>query len=1014
MRVVHDLIINVTDNTSSQIITIPQGDYQGHLIKIKLRDSKHEFLTLPKDSMLTATFVNKDHKAKSIGLVAIDNFVRGYLSVYLGSELVENFGRYVVDLVVSTKDSTSIVKANFVVVVTESKYNKMIGLTYSNYLIALTGESLYNSVLKSEIGPCMVIVTEDFKGTDPEVEYKKGKIYKVISKEVDGKVVTYTEDVTQDFIVKGEVRDEDIATDADIQQYKIKGLVEDLESLRDKDDHLQSQVDTIIESYQEKLITRTLLENTVTETFDAPNAEQVLILQDENKTGSIKFDKDNDEVTITSNDSLHLDANKISQNQSKVISDKNIALGDNNTAGCKVFKIVNLIKDPLTITLDSIANIEIGDDVSIVADYNANFVGTVKEIQGTSLIIDGSLYYGFPDFDPSKQNYLWLPNKPDVGNVELGSGIFVVGRSNKGNQSNSFTAGYNNVNDGKFGAVFGSGNKGGYCDFVTGKNNKAGKAQTSLVTGQNNTVTNVGNNLLLAGSNNTVDVGNNMLIAGSNNTVDTGNGGIIAGQNNINKSEQNASLLGSGLQNDTYSYDQTIVGKFNVPKNGSLFIVGNGTDDSNRNNALVVEEDGSAKLSKQGTSEDSITRKDYVDTELKTLSDKKVSRFVSTDNILRGYASLNGQDIVFRVDDQVISGAVVKRQGTQIHVDTTPIENTHATSKIYVDTADKKLAEQIASITAVQIRNKSEVINSTEDNVQTVATNYIVTNYGRQPQNFDGLIITVTDKNNDKILYIYSEVSKLWINSGINDIDLSNYYTKDDLASLSYMSVSGTVDTLPTSTSGYKNGDVILVTGANDQNKGKRYVCYNNKWYNGLPDPSVEWRRIFDYEIAGKSSQNVGFVWTPDVIYSKLRLNMRCIVNPTTTEDIYVEVITPASADTDKFTSYRRLLMHGQLGRNRNIIVTIDLEDLAQSKLQTLDRTTQCIIKESGGYHGDADFKNEAPQLLTTDYKIKVYWKNPISELIQTSLIGTLTPDVSKTLEKATGRDTMTGWEPWH
>lgn len=95
--------------------------------------------------------------------------------------------------------------------------------------------------------------------------------------------------------------------------------------------------------------------------------------------------------------------------------------------------------------------------------------------------------------------------------------------------------------------------------------------------------------------------------------------------------------------------------------------------------------------------------------------------------------------------------------------------------------SDENLAQQIANITAVQIRNKSEAINSTEANVQTVATQYMVDNYQRQPQNFDGLIITVTDKNNDKILYIYSEVSKLWINSGINDVDLSNYYTKGEV-----------------------------------------------------------------------------------------------------------------------------------------------------------------------------------------------------------------------------------------
>lgn len=82
---------------------------------------------------------------------------------------------------------------------------------------------------------------------------------------------------------------------------------------------------------------------------------------------------------------------------------------------------------------------------------------------------------------------------------------------------------------------------------------------------------------------------------------------------------------------------------------------------------------------------------------------------------------------------------------------------------------------ELADITAVQIRNKDEVINTTKDTVQTVATQYIVDNYNRQPKNWDGLILTITDMDNDKILYIYSEASQLWINAGINGVDLSQY-----------------------------------------------------------------------------------------------------------------------------------------------------------------------------------------------------------------------------------------------
>lgn len=114
-----------------------------------------------------------------------------------------------------------------------------------------------------------------------------------------------------------------------------------------------------------------------------------------------------------------------------------------------------------------------------------------------------------------------------------------------------------------------------------------------------------------------------------------------------------------------------------------------------------------------------------------------------------------------------------------------PVENKIITEALNTETvervaADKALDNKIDSITAVQIRNKS-IIECTEKEVQTVATQYIVDNYQRQPKNFDGLIITVTDKSNDKILYIYSEASNIWINSGINDVDLSDYYTKEQI-----------------------------------------------------------------------------------------------------------------------------------------------------------------------------------------------------------------------------------------
>lgn len=111
---------------------------------------------------------------------------------------------------------------------------------------------------------------------------------------------------------------------------------------------------------------------------------------------------------------------------------------------------------------------------------------------------------------------------------------------------------------------------------------------------------------------------------------------------------------------------------------------------------------------------------------------------------------------------------------------------------------------ELADITAVQIRNKDEAINATQATVQTVATQYMVDNYGRQPQNWDGLILTITDMDNDKILYIYSEVSSLWINAGINNVDLSQYvgvfsqqFTEEQKAQARANIGAGTPYTLP-------------------------------------------------------------------------------------------------------------------------------------------------------------------------------------------------------------------------
>lgn len=104
--------------------------------------------------------------------------------------------------------------------------------------------------------------------------------------------------------------------------------------------------------------------------------------------------------------------------------------------------------------------------------------------------------------------------------------------------------------------------------------------------------------------------------------------------------------------------------------------------------------------------------------------------------------------------------------------------NTEITNRQAQDTTLQQnidnVNNKIDNLQSVQILNKS-VINSTISNIQTTCTNYIVTEYGRQPKNLDGLIITLTDSTpvNDKVQYVYSSFSSVWVDTGTAQTQVS-------------------------------------------------------------------------------------------------------------------------------------------------------------------------------------------------------------------------------------------------
>lgn len=113
---------------------------------------------------------------------------------------------------------------------------------------------------------------------------------------------------------------------------------------------------------------------------------------------------------------------------------------------------------------------------------------------------------------------------------------------------------------------------------------------------------------------------------------------------------------------------------------------------------------------------------------------------------------------------------------------------------------------KIQDIVSINIRNiDKNAIEATTGNVQAIATAYIVNNLGRQPKDYDGLFITLTDQKNDVVEFAY--FNEIWINTGLNGVDLSNYVTKDEMPKANNgEDTTSTLDTLKVDGVNYKLG----------------------------------------------------------------------------------------------------------------------------------------------------------------------------------------------------------------
>lgn len=134
----------------------------------------------------------------------------------------------------------------------------------------------------------------------------------------------------------------------------------------------------------------------------------------------------------------------------------------------------------------------------------------------------------------------------------------------------------------------------GYANIVNATNN--------IVGGNKNTVnSNAINNLVSGVSNTLAESASGNSVSGSTNTLD-GNYDVVGGDNNTVQATD-ASVVGKGLKTFTGNYGaQQVAGQYNDPDeniDGSviLFGIGNGTSDTARSNAAILDKNGNLQVS---------------------------------------------------------------------------------------------------------------------------------------------------------------------------------------------------------------------------------------------------------------------------------------------------------------------------------------------------------------------------------------------------------------------------------
>ena len=338
-------------------------------------------------------------------------------------------------------------------------------------------------------------------------------------------------------------------------------------------------------------------------------------------------------------------------NNTKAIGYASHAEGQDNISGSKAFTIKNLNKNTDgsgTYILDSVQGLEVEMVYSAHVYYSDKGWSTQGENYGKITGIDESTrtvtvdklfceytfgtlnsYIDSDGYDNEFNTFRIITN-PELGTRTIGAGTHAEGMSSEALSKGAHAEGYNTLAQGSYSHAEGQSTTAAFAAHAEGKITKASgfhsHAEGYGSTSSGKVSHAEGYNTLAQGSYShaegtyTTAAGNYSHAEGDHTTASgeaahaegfksvakgkyshaEGSGTTAAGSHShVGGSDSKASYSGSfvhGTGLNDNEENQTVIGKYNASAPGATFVVGNGTTSSNRSNAFVIYNDGSADI----------------------------------------------------------------------------------------------------------------------------------------------------------------------------------------------------------------------------------------------------------------------------------------------------------------------------------------------------------------------------------------------------------------------------------